>query len=90
LKLMLRVRFDQAVRAFDKQSFHFVGNGISGRVEHTQFGPKLDCLAGEIAPAKDRRLEIDIGKKCVDVLGERRSESASSTSLAKSVWCPQS
>lgn len=68
LELLLRIRFNQAEGAFNKKSFHFVGNGISGRVEHTQFGPKLDCLACQIAPAKDRCLEVDVGKKCINVL----------------------
>ena len=65
---MLRVRLTKEVRAFNKQSFHFVGNGIAGRVEHTQFRPKRDGLACKFTPAKDRCFEIDIGKKCVDVL----------------------
>ena len=65
---MLRVRLAKEVRAFDKQSFHFVGDEIAGRVEHAQIRPKLDGLACKITPAKDRSLEIDIGKECVDVL----------------------
>ena len=56
------------VRAVDKQGLHLVGDGIAGRVEDAQFRPKHDGLAREFTPAKDRRLEIDIGKKRVDVL----------------------
>ena len=65
---MWRVRLAKAVRAFNKQSLHFVGNEIARRVEHTQFRPKLDCLMRKFAPAADCSLEIDIGKKCIDVL----------------------
>ena len=38
---MLRVWLAKEVRAFDQQRFHFhlVGNGIAGRVEHTQIRP---------------------------------------------------
>ena len=68
LELVLRVRLAKEVRAFDKQRFHFVGNGIACRVEHAQVRPKRDGLVRKFAPAKDRRFEIDIGKKCVDVL----------------------
>ena len=57
------------VRAFDEQGFHLVGTVIAGRVEHTQFRPKRDGLARQVAPAKDRFLEIDIGKQRVDALG---------------------
>src|SRR5665647_2771841 len=68
LELLLRIRLLQEVRALNKQSFHFVGNGIACRVEHTQFRAKLDGLLCEFIPAKDRFFEIDIGKECVDVL----------------------
>ena len=69
MELVLRVRLRKEVCAFSQQSFHFVGNRISCRVEHTQFRPKLDCLVCNFTPAKDRCFEIDIGKKCVNVLG---------------------
>jgi hypothetical protein len=51
------------VGAFNKLSFHFVGNEIAGRVEHTQLRSKFDCLVGKFTPAKDRCLEVDIGEK---------------------------
>jgi len=52
---MLHIRLTKDVGAFNKGSFHFVGNGIACRVEHTQFRPKLDGLACEFTPAKDSR-----------------------------------
>ena len=64
----MRVRLAKEVRAFNKQSFHFVGNGIACRVEHAQIRPKLDGLVCKITPAEDRRFEIDIGKEYVDLL----------------------
>ena len=36
---MVRVWLAKEVRAFDQQRFHLVGNGIAGRVEHTQIRP---------------------------------------------------
>ena len=42
--------------------------GIAGRVEHTQIQPELDGLVGKFIPAKDRPLEVDIGKKCINLL----------------------
>ena len=68
MELVLRVWLRKEVRAFHKQSFHFIGNRISCRVKHTQFRPKLDCLVCKFTPAKDRCLEINIGKKCVNGL----------------------
>src|SRR5450759_3286800 len=62
LELILRVRLTKEVCAFNKQSFHFVGYGIAGRVEHTQFRPQRDGLVRKIATAEDRCFEIDIGK----------------------------
>src|ERR1039458_416793 len=44
VELNFRVRLTKALCAFNKQSFHFVGNEIACRVEHTQIWPKLDCL----------------------------------------------
>jgi len=65
---MLRVWLTKAFRAFNKQSFHFVGNNISCRVEHAQFRAKLDGLVSKFTPAKDRMFQIDVGKECVNVL----------------------
>jgi hypothetical protein len=63
LELMWRVRLAKTVRAFNKSSFHFVGNEIACRVEHTQLRSKFDCLVCKFTPAKDRCLEVDIGEK---------------------------
>src|ERR1017187_8965230 len=68
LELMLCVGLAKEMRAFHKQGSHFVGNEISCRVEHPQFRAKLDRLMGEFAPAQNRRLEIDIGEKRIDLL----------------------
>ena len=62
VELMLRVGLAEEVRAVDKQSFHLVGDEIARRVEHAQIRPKLDGLPGKFTPAKDRRLQIDVGK----------------------------
>jgi hypothetical protein len=56
------------VCAFHKQSFYFVGNDIPCRVEHTHIRLKRDGLVCKIAPAMDRRIEIDVGEKGVDCL----------------------
>ena len=65
---MLGVRLKKEVCTFNKQSFHLIGNGISGRVEHTQIRPKRDGLMRKFAPAEHRCFKVDIGKQCVDVL----------------------
>src|SRR5450755_1964261 len=65
---MLRVRLAKEVRAFDQQSFHLVGNGIAGRVEHSQIRPQRDGLKRKVAPALDQSFQIDIGKQRIDVL----------------------
>src|SRR5450631_4328106 len=65
LELIWRVRLGKEVRAFNKQSFHLVGNGIACRVEHTQFWRRLDGLVCKLTPAEDRCFEMDIGKECV-------------------------
>ncbi len=67
-ELMLRVWLGKELRAFNKQSFHFVGNNISCRVEHAQFRPKFDGLVCKFTPAKDLIFQIDVGKECVDLL----------------------
>jgi hypothetical protein len=66
---MLCVRLLKEVCAFNKHCLHFIVDGIAGRVEHTQIQPELDGLVGKFIPAKDRPLEVDIGKKCVNLLG---------------------
>lgn len=68
-KLIRRIRLGKAVHAFNKQSFYFVGNVIACRVEHAQSRPKFDRLVCKFAPTKNRCLEIDIGKECVNGLG---------------------
>src|SRR5665213_90006 len=68
LELLLRIRLLKEVRAFNKRRFHFVGNGIACRVEHTQFRPKLDGLVCKLTSANERFFEMDIGEECVDVL----------------------
>ena len=68
MQLILRVRLPKEVGAFSQQRFHFVGNGVAGRVEHTQSRPKRDRLEGKIAPAVDQSFQIDVGKQRVDVL----------------------
>src|SRR5450432_380168 len=65
---MLRIRLLKEVCAFNKQRLHFIVDGIAGRVEHTQIWPELDSLMGKLIPAKDRLLEVDIGKKRVNLL----------------------
>jgi hypothetical protein len=65
---MLRVWLTKALHAFNKQSFHFVGNKISCRVEYAQFRPKLDGLACKFTSTNDRFFQIDVGKECVNVL----------------------
>src|SRR5471032_1303464 len=67
LELLFHVRLRKEVCAFNKQSFHFVGNGIACRVEHAQIRPKLDGLVCNFTSAKERCFEMDIGKKCVNV-----------------------
>ena len=48
------------------QCFHLVGDVVAGRVKHAQIRPQRDGLKCEVAPAMDRCLEVDIGKKrCV-------------------------
>src|SRR6266702_798203 len=69
LELILCAWLRKALRTFNKQSFHFVVDIISCRVQHAQFRPKLDGLACKITSAKDQSFQIDIGKECVDVLG---------------------
>jgi hypothetical protein len=68
LELWLRIRLAKEVCAFNKQSFHCVGNLIAGRVEHTQIWPKLERLVRKFTSAQNRCFEIEIGKKCVNVL----------------------
>jgi len=51
MELMFVVRLLKKVCTFNKQSFHFIGNGIACRVEHAQFRPKLDGLVCKITPA---------------------------------------
>ena len=68
LQLILCVGLAKEVGAFGQQRFHFVGNGVAGRVEHTQPRPKRDRLEGKIAPAVDQSFQIDVGKQRVDVL----------------------
>jgi len=68
LELKSRVRLRKEVRAVNKQRLRFIVDGIAGRVEHTQIQPELDGLVGKFIPAKDRPLEVDIGKKCINLL----------------------
>lgn len=65
---MLRVWLAKEVRAFDQQCFHLVGDVVAGRVKHAQIRSQCDGLKCKVAPAMDRCLEVDIGKKRVDVL----------------------
>ena len=56
------------MRAFNKQSFQFVGNGIARCEEYAQLRPELHCLVCKITPAEDISSEIDIGKEYVYLL----------------------
>jgi len=64
----MRIRLLKEVCAFNKQRLHFIVDGIAGRVEHTQIRPELNGLVCKLIPAKDRSLEVDIGKKCINLL----------------------
>ena len=50
---MLCVQLLKEVCAFNKHRFHFIVDGVAGRVELTQTQPKLDGLVGKFIPAKD-------------------------------------
>jgi hypothetical protein len=76
LELKSRVRLLQEVCAVNKQRFHFIVDGIAGRVEHTQIQPELDGLVGKFIPAKDRFLEVDIGKECINLLRRTQERKA--------------
>jgi hypothetical protein len=89
-ELMLRVWLTKQLRAFNKQSFHFVGNKISCRVEQAQFRPQLKGLVSKFTPAKDRIFQIDVGKECVNALIGSQEYKRSSASLAESISWPQS
>jgi hypothetical protein len=65
---MLRVWLAKEVRAFDQQRFHLFGNGIAGRVEHSQIRSQRDGLLRKVAPALDQSFQVDVGKQRVDVL----------------------
>src|SRR5450631_1641918 len=69
---MLRVWLAKEVRAFDQLSFHLVGDGIAGRVEHSQIRPQRDGLLRKGASALDQSFQIDIGKHRID--GLRRTQ----------------
>jgi hypothetical protein len=68
MELMLRIWFLEEMGAFDKQGFHLFGDGIAGRVEHGQLRPEPHRLVRNLAPAKNRCLEIDIGEESVNAL----------------------
>src|SRR5450759_4315356 len=69
---MLRVWLAKEVHAFDQQSFHLVGDGIAGRVEHSQIRPQRNGLLRKVASALDQSFQIDIGKHRID--GLRRTQ----------------
>src|ERR1700682_3081375 len=68
LQLKSGVRLLKEVRAVNKQRLHLIVDGIAGRIKHRQIQPELDGLLGNLTAAKHGFLEVDIGKKRINLL----------------------